>query len=238
MALKTFKNLFFVDADNQQTNKQPPVAEQQKPTAQPVVNQPLLSVSLPNQPQQQNVVDTSKIVGTVNPDFMEKLCATLDSENIQGMDYQELKLSADKMEAAGITDENMRLNAAYIGLKAAEPTLTKTHILDSIDYYVNIIEREKTIGLEQLSEKRKTSVDDRRVSIQTTIDEIAKMNEQIEELKKKVIEKTQTINTTNNEILTAKRECDQKEADFLYTISVIVDKLKSDKERLETILTD
>lgn len=230
MVLKTFKNLFFVDSEPQQ----PPVAEQQKVTTQTVANQPL-----PNQPQQQqNVVDTSKIVGTVNPDFMEKLCVTLDSENIQGMDYQELKLSADKMEAAGITDENMRLNAAYIGLKAAEPTLTKSHILDSIDYYVNIIEREKTIGLEQLSEKRKTSVDDRRTSIQATIDEIAKMNEQIEELKKKVIEKTQTINTTNNEILTAKRECDQKEADFLYTISVIVDKLKSDKERLETILTD
>lgn len=242
MSKWNFKNLLFVDSDNPtpQTVEQKP---QTTVSAVQINNPTIVQTNNPTIVQTNNVPLSSfskdgKVVGNIDSDIMSKLCVILDEANIEGPDYQELKSGADQMAIAGIADPGARMIAAFIGLKVGYPSLTKKHVLDSIDFYVQTIENERQVGLEQLALKRKTNVEDKKTSIQGSVNAIADMKKQIEELQKQINTMTTSINTTNNEIILASRECDQKEADFNRTIDEIINILRTDKQQIITVLPE
>lgn len=222
-----FTKLFFVEEPSLQQesdNKKTSTSEVKSST--PVMN------------LNANTFNSTKIEGNVNPKILAVLSETLEKANIEGPDYQELKSGADKMEKAGISDENARYIAAYIGLKAGYPSLTKEHIIKSIDYYIEVVNKEKEAGLAELAEKKKNSVDNKKEEIQKIEETINNLKNEIEQCKKRVEEETNKITKYRNEVLASKIECEQNEADFNATIEVVINKLKSDKEKFNLILND
>lgn len=219
-----FTKLFFVEEEKPTEKKK----EESKEAKEPVKVEAQSTIP----------IATDKIVGAVNPKILTVLSETLEKANIEGPDYQELKLGADKMEKAGISDENARYIAAYIGLKAGYPSLNKEHILKSIDYYIEVVNKEKESGLAELEGKRKELVDNKQAEIQSIETNISSFNEEISRLKAKVMEETNKVNKYRNEIVASKRECEQNEADLNATFELVLTKLKNDREKLSLILND
>lgn len=219
-----FTKLFFVEEEKPTEKKKEESKEEKEPVKVEVQS------TIP--------IATDKIVGAVNPKILTVLSETLEKANIEGPDYQELKLGADKMEKAGISDENARYIAAYIGLKAGYPSLNKEHILKSIDYYIEVVNKEKESGLAELEGKRKELVDNKQAEIQSIETNISSFNEEISRLKAKVMEETNKVNKYRNEIVASKRECEQNEADLNATFELVLTKLKNDREKLSLILND
>ena len=221
-----FTKLFFVDDSGNEKKQEPIEVKNDSVNKEFTVN---VKSSNENNPE---------IVGSVNPKILSVLSETLEKSNIEGPDYQELKLGADKMEKAGISDENARYIAAYIGLKAGYPNLSKDKILQSIDYYIEVVNKEKESGLQELLQVKKTTVDDKQIEVKKMEEKISSLNEEINKLKNKILDETSKITKYRNEIISSKRECEQNEANFNATINFVLKSLKNDKEKLSLILND
>ena len=124
-------------------------AKQNVPPTQVVT--PMMSTPVVGQPI---VNSDGTIQGQLDNKLFEQLCEVLEESNIPGPDYVELTKAAqnDAMKAA-IPDENARLMAAYISMKATAPQLNRGIVLGSIDSYVGILEKERQNGLGELQAK-------------------------------------------------------------------------------------
>lgn len=234
MGFEKFKNLFVVD-----------VATSSTPTAQPTpvvttVQPTVPTVVVATTPPAITIATTPDIVKNgvqINQKVLEMLCDVLDKADIPGPDYMELRNGAEKLEKY-IQNPNDRFMAAYDTLKGNNKALTKSHVIGSIDVYINVVKDEETKGMKQLADKRKASVLDRQSGIESVNAEIVKMESQVQQLMELINAKRESISVVNTQIEAAKLNCDQQEADFLFTIKTVVDKLVEDKNKLEQILND
>lgn len=170
------------------------------------------------------------VQGVVDTEQLKTLCEVLDKANIPGPDYLELKNAADAMQQF-LPEESQRFIASYTSLKCNNPHMNKSIIMDSIDEYIKVMEGERNKGLNELQLIRQKEVLDKE-------EQLKSVSEELEQLKARMSEITTFMATTNNEIFKAKMECDMKEANFNATVDVIVNSLKSDKEKLDKIIVE
>lgn len=172
------------------------------------------------------------IQGQLNNQLFEQLCDVIEESNIPGPDYVELtKASQNDAMKAAIPDENARLMAAYISMKATAPQLNRQVVLGSIDTYVGILEKERKNGLDQLQEKWVENVEKPQNAVNAAQAEIA-------ELQKKLQDKIKFVADQKSAIANAQNEYNINKANFNYTFDVFIKKLTDDKTKLDAILED
>ena len=172
------------------------------------------------------------IQGQLDGKLFEQLCDVVEESNIPGPDYVELTKAAqnDAMKAA-IPDENARLMAAYISMKATAPQLNRGVVLGSIDEYVGILENERKNGLEELQSKWVEEVEKPEKEVEKAQEDIVKLQKQLQE-------KIQFVAEQKTNIANAKNDNNIKKANFNYTFDVFIKKLTDDKVKLDAILQD
>lgn len=172
------------------------------------------------------------IQGQLDNKLFEQLCDVVEESNIPGPDYVELTKAAqnDAMKAA-IPDENARLMAAYISMKATAPQLNRGIVLGSIDTYVSILEKERQNGLGELQTKWTENVENPEK-------EVVKAQEDIAKLQKELQDKIQFVAEQKTKIANAKNDHNIKKANFNYTFDVFIKKLQDDRVKLDAILQD
>jgi hypothetical protein len=208
-----FKDMLFVSETPQETKPvETTVATPQPPVAQPM---PVLN---------------STGTGVIDQNVLDILSKVLDNRNLEGPDYLELGSVMKSLETV-IPDENTRLIAAYASVKAQDPKLTKKKVTDSLNYYVDEVEKERKNGLQELSELRSINVTAKEQAVDDARGKIVKLTEEIGEL-------NTFINNTNIEIATNKAECDISERNFNTTVDYVVNKLNNDKLKIETLITE
>lgn len=195
---------------------------------QPVVNVQPVSVS----PLLQPVPNNGQVVGQIDSNILENLCAVLDEKNLPGPDYLELKSAAnDAQMKNAIPDENNRLLCAYISMKANAQTLNKGTIIGSIDKYIEYLEKEREGGLSELAIKWKEEVEDKEVLVEAAQKELVELQEALNA-------KIKFISDTNAEITNSKNQCTINKANFNTTVDYIINGLNTDKVKLNEILKD
>lgn len=195
----------------------------------PVMSAPLQSAPAVGQP---TVNADGTIQGQLDNNLFGLLCDIVEESNIPGPDYVELTKAAqnDAMKAA-IPDENARMMAAYISMKATAPQLNRGVVLGSIDTYVDILEKERKNGLTELQEQWVENVE-------APEKDVTKAQEDIVRLQKELQDKIQFVAEQKNAIANAKNDHNIKKANFNYTFDVFIKKLKDDKVKLDAILQD
>lgn len=205
------------------------VPETAQQVQQPASVQPVI-MSAPV--QQQPVNNDGAIPGQLDNSLFEQLCEIIEESNLPGPDYVELtKASQNDTMKAAIPDENARLTAAYISMKATAPQLNRNVVLGSIDEYMRILEEERSKGLSQLQEVWKEKVEGPEKAVTEAQAEIQALQAQLQE-------KINFVATQKNEVAKTKNECNIKKANFNYTFDVFLKKLSDDKVKLSTILVD
>lgn len=161
----------------------------------------------------------------VNQEFLDKLCNYLETCKIEGGDYMQLKKAANSEGMQCISDEAVRFQAAFATLKSVNPNLTKDIILSSIDTYINEMNKQKDIAIEQVEKKRKINVGDKSKAI-------ADKQNQIAELQNQIVKLSTEVSTMKEEVDKADEECNKNAREFTNAVNIIVNALESDKKKI------
>lgn len=215
--------MFLVD---EEPNKVTSVTNSAKTEAQ----QPQV---VPTQPY----VNNSMVPGVVNQDIYNNFKEILSQRNLPGPDYLELKTAADAMKSY-LPDENQRFLFSFTSIKATNSKFNKKIVTDSIDEYIKYIEKERTVFQYEAKEAFTTEVTDRQTKIDELTKEIENTKNEINKLSEKIVKLTQDINTISGEKLTKQTELEIKNKNFDVTIETIINELKSDKLKIETIINE
>jgi hypothetical protein len=217
-----FSKLFLVDSEEKPVNPEKPQS-----TQQPVVS-----------PQPQVVYNNSvNTVGVVNQEIYNNLKNILDECNLPGPDYLELKIASDANKNL-IQDENMRIQFTYNSLKATSPSLSKKVVIDSIEKYIEFIEKERLVAQSESDDAYTLEVLNRQFKIDTISNEIEATKQEIVKLQEKILTQSQEINTITSEKINKETELSIKKKNFDVTIDTIVNELKSDKNKIETLIKE
>lgn len=213
------KNLIFedIEPENSETGEEQPASEREVQPV-PVVREVSRAVS----------VDPSTVKGKVDQDLLNKLCAVLDQLPVEGIDYLKFKKSVDSLKEFQ-PEEGIRFTTAFVSLKATYPALTKESLIKTIEQYVALMEGERVSGTEQLKDLRGKGIDKREMDMNEAAQRVEKLKEEIGKL-------TVFISEASAEITRKKSEFAVKEADFNTTVDTIVNQLKEDKIKIESII--
>jgi len=218
-----FRNLIFENAkpaeDEKKEQSQPGTVANKPPSPPPVFE---------NIQKEQTINNHITISGKIDQTLLNKLCAALDEQTVEGIDYLKFKKSVDSLKDFQ-PEENIRFMTAFVTLKATNPTLSKGYLMQTIDKYVELMEKERQVGLNQLKALRTKDVDKKEQEITEAIKKVEKMKEEIQQL-------TRFISETEIETTDKKNEFTMREADFNVTVDKIVNQLKNDKEKINTII--
>lgn len=170
------------------------------------------------------------IEGQVNDELLQKLCQVMEDSNLPGPDYLELKNVAnnDEMKKA-MPNEIQRLSVAFITMKSSTPEMTRERVLNSIDSYVEIMEKERQTGHAQLEAIWQERVETQKAAV-------VEADKQIVEMQKKLGELVSFVQNKTNEIAAATNECNINKANFDATVDFLVKNLADDKAKLTNVL--
>jgi len=174
--------------------------------------------------------------GTVDTKYIEILGNRLDSLNMDGEDYLELKEALDSLLKVAGMNENTAYISAFTTLKTRG--LTKQRCLESIDYYVEELNKEQELFRQAQSDKYDNNV----ASIDDEISDLNQQNEEAQQEIARLTEKIQENNITIAEKTTVmnenKAELETQQANFDATLSHFVTALQADKEKISQYIGD
>lgn len=223
MANDFFKKMASVFVDFEEAENKPAI--EVAASKYPIPAKPKTAVlTATNQEPQTVAIPADPNTFVVDQMLMEKLCDELESVNLPGPDYQELKTAASDEDVVSIvSDPAKRFVLAYKTLKAAHPKLNKQHILDSIDVYVKHLEKCESDALTDIETKRK--------EVQSDVNRVAELEQLIARYQ---AEKTELQNKIHS--LTA--QCDNNEKSMKHHVAFLKGKLNEDKETINQVIKD
>ena len=242
MALGKIGKLFFdeVEDSNEAQVQQPQKQEQQQTvvannsnnTAAPVAATPNISS-----------VDPTNYQGKTTETYVNLLCDSIRENDCQGPDYLELHETVFTSDLKNIPDVNSRWKTAFSMIKVLNKDLTKQYVLDSIDVYCKVIDRELATALKQFDQKYQDEIVAKEKKVENMKSHISDSEQQIENLKKQIAQienkisgDRQAIATTEQEIATAKVDIFVKQQDLKASAEHIKSHMLADKKMLTEVL--
>jgi hypothetical protein len=181
-------------------------------------------------PQSEPTADAEPQSGNVKRQILKMISDVIDENNIPGTDYYELNKiieSPDFIKA--IPDKNARTISAFYSLKAQDPKVTKQSILNSIDYYKDVVNKEYQNVLSSYNATVEAQVNAPRKEIekltaqkQELLDRIATIDKQVSVLQQEITDKTLELNN--------------KKADYDASFDLVIKNLNEEKTELNNIL--
>lgn len=170
----------------------------------------------------------------VNDELLDKIEKEIRGADLPGPDYLELKEAAEeKSLIQDEPDEGKRWRQAYRNMRVFFPqaNITKDKILQAIDHYIEIVDREKKIGLQELEEARRKNVIKEQEDSDRLGQEILNLESQIKIKRQEKEEKDRKIQESRNKY-------DGQEKIFVKTIEFVRNMLNRDKSKINNYINE
>ena len=168
----------------------------------------------------------------LNPKILETLHNAIDKANLPGEDYFELTKAIEAMKNIDLSDED-KLKSALAALSTKGLTVGK--VVESANYYLQVLANEKRKFYTAFENKIKGSINADKKRIAQLKEAITEKNSKIDELKRIIIESKGKIKELEEEILKSDNKVAGIEESFLYTYEHVINKIKSDIERVNLL---
>jgi chromosome segregation ATPase len=178
-------------------------------------------------------VPTNNILGQEDNAIREQLLASLEKANIQGYDYFEFAKAVDA-QAALIPSEATRFQASFAA--AATMNVTIDTLLSSANHYLGVLSKNEQEFLSALDEHSNKAITGKEEEIKQLDANMQKMVEQIKVLNEEINKLQESRTTLTNEVSTNKAEAEKVKTNFYTTLNVIVEKIKSDVDKINTYI--
>lgn len=185
------------------------------------------SVAQPTADIQPVVMQSSSKSISADENIVNMIWDKIIEANRPGPDYLELKNNVEALEDLPISNEQ-KLVSAFKVLKKSYPNFQKDDITKAIDFYINVVNDEKSAGLKQLETLRANNVDGAEI-------EIKNMQAKAEELKRQYDELQSNIGAKTLELAQAKNDIEMKYKAFMSSVDAVMGVLNSDKENVMSI---
>lgn len=170
---------------------------------------------------------TSTQTITADEAIINKVWDKIIAANRPGPDYLELKNNVEALDDLPISNEQ-KLRSAFKVLKKGYPNFKKEDITNAIDFYIKVVDDEKTAGLQQLEALKASNVDE-------VENEIASMQFRAEVMKRQYDELQTLIDSKTFELTRAKNDIDAKYNSFISSIEAVLNVLNNDKNNIIAI---
>lgn len=181
------------------------------------------------------VSNTATKVNTQTSDMIvSQVWDAIKNENLPGPDYLELKSNASALEGMPLTEEQ-KIQTSFKILKNNFPAFNKNVILSSLDKYLEVVERERKVGLDQYETAKAEKVGVKVSEIERLNTEGDNILAKIENLKAEYTKIKDRIAILTQEVNTTNQELDSTKALFLNSVDSVVTVLNNDKDKINKI---
>ncbi len=165
--------------------------------------------------------------------FVSLFIKTLEKSNQPGFDYIEFKQSLGVMAKMNI-DESTAIRSAFA--TASTVGLTKKKLMESANYYAQVINQEKEHFDAALAKRINQKVGGKVKEVEKLKEQIIKYNEKIAQLSAQIEKHQHTIDTADEQIQAEKEKIIGTQNNFERTHENFIEQIKADIENFNTYL--
>jgi len=198
--IKNLKSLFIVEEEDPKAQK-----SQEKTAATEKKSGGTTPPPIPNKP-----ISNTNTSGVVDAKIVEKLLQAIEKNNLEGFDYLEYKKALKALEKMPM-DEATKYRSAFATASTMGVTLEK--LLDTTKFYIGVLDKEnsefvnafknqfsdKVSGREREIAQFEGIIKEKSEKIKILTEEIAKHQQQIQDLRSKLEESNTKILKTQND---------------------------------------
>lgn len=172
-----------------------------------------------------------QIVGEVDEKIFENLSDAIDKNNLPGNDFLEFMQSLNSLKDMAV-DEKTKFNMVFATLKSAAGGMDKETLVKSIQHYVNVVNKEQEIFVEEMKGATSSMVDANLNESQNLTALVQKKSEQIQKLNEEILELNNQIGNLNSVAEESKFTIAKKQADFDVTTNVLLSQLEDYNKKI------
>ncbi len=167
--------------------------------------------------------------------FVNILFKAIEDNNIEGYDYLEFVQSINNLKKQGISSEEEKLfNTAYALAKTMN--VDKERLLKTADYYLNILNKEKTKFNEALVNSAKVKLKDKNDKLADLNKSLDDDKKALEALKKRIASTESKISKISKELSSSKQKVENIKSGFEDALKQITNKIVDDKNKINKYL--
>jgi|GEM_PF-1445918 peptidoglycan hydrolase CwlO-like protein len=242
MAFKSIKNLFIVEEETkkmeEQKDEKKPVeqnttSKETKTTENTVSDSKITWKTTTGTTDTGNISNTSEqSLGEFNQHIFDSLTKAISDSNLPGEDYLEFMQSLKAMKDLPL-DENIKIQTVLATLSTKG--LTVQRVLETADYYLNVLEGEKKKFYSVLDNQAKGAINAKKGKII----ELEKLNKdkaaQIAALTNEIQQIHKEVENINSEIADSENKIKKTESSFLFTFDKVADQIKQDVTKINNL---
>jgi hypothetical protein len=175
----------------------------------------------------------SETPGKPDPKFVDVLLKAIEAANKEGFDYLEYKTSLQSLQKMDM-DEATRFKSAFVMAKTLG--LTKEKLLQSTDFYINILKSEEKKFKDALINQKEKQVKGREMDLKTIEKSMADKQAMIEKLKAEIEAGQQQLSQIKAEISEAVQKIDSTNEQFMIALHSVLDQITEDRSKIQNYL--
>ncbi len=233
MDFDKIKRLFVVEEENK--NRKTKVSETKKSQRTQKTEKPQIVDASKDTTSRLTKTTTTNLVPSaakLNEKILQNLSKAIEKADLPGEDYLEYIQAVHSLKDLPLSDE-MRYKTAFTTLSTRGLTYKK--ILESADYYIKILENEKSKFYEALKQKSNTLINNNKSEITQLEAQNKEKAQLIAKLTSEIKENQQKIKTLTSKVNGSEAKIKGTEQDFLFTFDYMVKKIKSNIEKVNSI---
>ncbi|MFK7946568.1 MAG: hypothetical protein AB8G11_03175 [Saprospiraceae bacterium] len=223
------KSLFVIEENVPTKPKSKAKTKSTKSTA-PSKGNSIVKTTMPKTPV---IVSSTDVKGQVSDKFLKILFDALEKNNLEGFDYLEFKKSLQSLSAMPM-DEATRFKSAFA--MANSMNVTTKQIMDSADFYLQILGQEEQKFNNALAQQKSTKVHAQEEQVKQLEKNVKFKADQIKKLTEEIDKLQQTIKSTNAEISKQTTKVTKTKNDFTVSYDAVVGQIKTDINNMKKYL--
>jgi len=178
------------------------------------------------------VINSENQSGEFSQKIFDQLTKAIYEANLPGEDYLEFMDALNAMKNLQL-DEKIKLQTVFATLSTKG--LTKEKIIESADYYLKVLDNERSKFYEVLNNHMKGQVNSKLSEITKLESSVKEKEELILTLQEEIKQTKQVILKVKNEIQQADGKIKKTENDFQITYEIIASNLRNTVEKIKQI---
>lgn len=167
--------------------------------------------------------------------FVNILFKAIEDNNIEGFDYLEFVQSINNLKNQGLgSDENKLFNTAFA--LAQTMNVNKAQLIKTADFYLNVLNKEKTKFNEALLNNAKVKLNEKNSKLNDLNKSLEEDKIKLDKLKKRIAVNEKSITVISKELDKSKNKVESIKSGFNNALMQIVSKIKSDKDKINKYL--
>jgi len=177
---------------------------------------------------------TTTVRGGFNEEFYNHLQEEIKKNDLEGADYYEFRKTYEALSKN--MGDVQALNASFSALCAMSPNLTVDHLLETANFYLDLVNKEHDGFENQFNDKITTEIHGRQSAIEAEDELQGKMTKEIEALELEIQESQNKQQGLQNEKDVEEDKLNSVKANWDFTIELVKNNINTDIANIGTHL--